>query len=48
MGENQNFNMSVGGIERIYLQCDTGYTAMVRIFSSGKRPVNQERDVNGL
>ncbi len=48
MGESQKFNAGTGTIERMYLQCDPGYTASVRMFSSGKRPSSEEVDVNGI
>ena len=48
MGESKEFDMGVGGIDRVYLQCDPGYTTSVRMFSTGKRPISEEVDVNGV
>lgn len=48
MGESKKYTMQVGSIQKIFLQCATGYTSNVRIFSMGKRPYNQEVDVNEL
>ena len=36
-GETIKFNIKSSGIERVFLQCDHGSTASVRIYSEGKR-----------
>jgi len=39
MGETKEYSGESSVIEKLYLQCGQGYTANIRIFTEGKRPV---------